>query len=181
MSTPEEQTQTMIANMPAKTGKSLDEWLTIAAKAKLEKHGEIVKHLKAEHGLGHGFANLVAHYALGGGAAEGEDLIEAQYAGAKAALRPIYDAIAAYVQTLGPDVELSPKKTCVSFRRKKQFALAEPATKTRIDLGIQLKGAPAEGRLEAWGGMVSHKIRLESTKDFDASVKAWLKQAYEQA
>lgn len=56
--------------------------------------------------MGHGFANPVAHKAKE--AAEGgseTDLVAAQYAGAKAGLRPIYDAIIAYVKTLGPDAE----------------------------------------------------------------------------
>ena len=86
----------MIANMKANTGKSLEEWLKITAKAKLTKHGEIVKMLKADHGLGHGFANLVANRTLSGGAApiEGDDLLAAQYAGPKAELKPLYDKLA---------------------------------------------------------------------------------------
>ena len=63
--TPEEQIETMITNMPANTGKSLDQWLKIVAKSKLEKHGEICNMLKKEHGVGHGYANLIAHRARG--------------------------------------------------------------------------------------------------------------------
>lgn len=181
MATPEEQTASMIANMPEKTGKPLEAWLAIAKATGLAKHGEIVARLKADHGIGHGYANLIAHHALGGGEAQGEDLVAAQYAGSKAALRPVYAAIEAYVRSLGPDVEVSPKKTSVSFRRSKQFALAQPASKTRIDLGIQLKGVEPKGRLEDWGGMVSHRVRLEAPGDLDAEVKAWLKAAYDKA
>ena len=92
----EDATASMIANMPEKTGKTLDAWLTIVAKAKLAKHGEIVAMLKSEHGMGHGFANLVAHKALASdaGSHEGEDLLAAQYAGPKAALKPAYDKLA---------------------------------------------------------------------------------------
>jgi len=56
---PAEMEAAMVANMPAKTGKSMPQWLKIAKASKLAKHGEIVKFLKAEHELGHGFANLV--------------------------------------------------------------------------------------------------------------------------
>ena len=52
---PEQMAQSTIANMPAKTGKSLDEWLKIVSKTKLGKHGEIVKLLKSDHGVTHGF------------------------------------------------------------------------------------------------------------------------------
>jgi predicted transport protein len=183
-SSPEEQLATMLANIPEKTGKPLAAWLKIIASSGLSKHGQIVKLLKTEHGMTHGFANLVANRALGGGEASGSDLIEAQYAGPKAELRPIYEAIAKFVQTLGKDVELAPKKTCVSLRRSKQFALVQASTKTRVDLGIKFKDQQPVGRLEAAGSfnaMVSHRVRLTSIADVDDDVKAWLKQAYEQA
>lgn len=180
MATPEQQLATMIANFPEKTGKSLDDWLKLTKKSGLAKHGEIVKMLKADHGMGHGFANLVASKTLSAGdEPAGDDLVSAQYAGPKADLRPVYDAVEKYIKTLGKDVEVAPKKTSVSFRRSKQFALAVPATKTRVDLGINLKGQPASGKLEDWGGMISHRVRLEKPTDLDKDVKAWLKQAYE--
>ena len=183
-SSPEEQLATMLANIPEKTGKPLEAWLKIIASSSLAKHGQIVKLLKSEHGMTHGFANLVAHRALGGGEASGEDLIAAQYAGPKAELKPIYAAIAKFAQSLGNDVELAPKKTCVSLRRSKQFALVQPSTKTRLDLGIKIKGLEPIGQLEASGSfnaMVSHRVRLTSVNDVDDDVKSWLKQAYEQA
>ncbi|MEM8815552.1 MAG: DUF4287 domain-containing protein [Pseudomonadota bacterium] len=180
MSTPDKQLATMLANLPEKTGKPLAEWLKLLAKSGLGKHGEIVKHLKTEHGVTHGFANLIAAKALEGG--EGEtDLIAAQYAGPKAKLRPLYDEIVKFAQSLGPGLEIAPKKASVSLRRKKQFALITPATRTRIDLGLALKGKPAAGRLESYNAMCSHRVRLESTADFDESVKAWMCEAYGKA
>lgn len=176
-------TRSMIANMRENTGKSLEEWVAVIRASGRSKHGEILDLLKGEYGLGHGFANLAAHAANGLLDADAADLLEAQYAGAKAGLRPLYEAIAAFVQTLGPDVEVAPKKTSVSFRRSKQFACATPATKTRIDLGIQLKGVEPCGRLEALksGSMTSHSVKLEGLDAFDAEVQAWLRTAYERA
>lgn len=177
---PEEQLKTMLANIPEKTGKSLDAWKKLIAKSGQEKHGAIVKWLKTEHGVTHGFANLITTKYRE--TDEGEiDLIAAQYSGAKAELKPLHDAIVKYAKSLGKDVELAPKKTSHSLRRKKQFALVTPATKTRIDLGLALKGDPAEGRLEAYNAMCSHRVRLESIKDFDKDVKAWMKEAYARA
>ncbi|WP_375207230.1 DUF4287 domain-containing protein [Hyphococcus sp.] len=185
---PEEQAATMIANLKANTGKTLEQWVAIAKKSGEEKHGGVVKHLKAEHGLTHGFANLVAHKYLksDAGSAEGGDdaLVAAQYAGAKADLKPIYDVLIKAATSLGKDVEISPKKTYVSLRRNKQFALVQPSTKTRVDLGINLKDEPAKGRLEKSGSfnaMVSHRVKLEKPTDIDKDVKAWLKKAYSQA
>lgn len=175
----------MIANLKTKTGKSLEEWVTITRAAKLEKHGERVAFLKAKHGLGHGYANLVAHSLAGGLApAAGDDPVAAQYAGAKASLRPAYDAIVAAVKQFGADVEIAPKKANVSLRRNKQFALVQPSTATRLDVGLNLKGVKPAGRLEASGSfsaMVSHRVRLEGGKGVDKELLGWLRQAYDRS
>lgn len=177
---------TMIANYEKNTGKPLEAWIEIARKAKLAKHGEIVKLLKEKHGMGHGYANLVAQRVLAGDAPgpAGDDLVAAQYAGKKAPLRPLYDQIAKAVGKFGGDVELAPKKTYVSLRRSKQFALIQPSTADRLDVGINLKAVPAKGRLEASGSfnaMVSHRVRVTSAKDIDAELLGWLRAAYDQA
>ena len=183
---PEEMAATMIANLKEKTGKTLAQWLKITKTAKLEKHGQIVKMLKADHGVTHGFANLIAHKTLEEGkpiaVSDGGNLVDAQYAGPKSELRPIYDALIKAVGKFGKDVEISPKKAYVSLRRNKQFALIQPSTKTRVDLGINLKGTKATNRLEdsgSFNSMVSHRVRLESKKDVDAEVTKWLKAAYD--
>ena len=183
---PEEQIESMVANMKGNTGKSLDEWLKIAAKSKLEKHGEIVRMLKADHALGHGFANLVAHRARGSlePTAPDGNPSAGQYDGPKAGLKPIYDKLIAICEKFGDDVELSPKKGYVSLRRSKQFATIHPSAATRMDLGLKLRDVPVKGRLEAagsWNGMMSHRVRLEKVADIDAELKALLKQAYDQA
>ena len=181
---PEEQLASMIANLKEKTGKSLADWVQLATSSGKARHGEIVGFLKEKHGLGHGYANLVAQQTLSAGVPEasGDDLVEAQYAGAKSALRPIYEALASKVKAFGADVELSPKKGYVSLRRSKQFGLIQPSTATRVDVGINLKGTAPAGRLEASGSfnaMVTHRVRLESDKDVDAELTGWLKKAYE--
>jgi hypothetical protein len=185
---PEEAMASMIENLKEKTGKTLDEWVALAKKSKQTKHGEIVKHLKAEHGLGHGYANLVAQTTLqreaGGAPPGGDDLVDAQYAGSKAELRPIYDALIAAVSKFGSDVEASPKKAYVSLRRSKQFAIVQPSTATRVDVGINLQGVPAKGRLEASGSfnsMVSHRVRVEKKTEVDSELFGWLKKAYDAA
>ncbi len=181
---PDEMARSMLANVPEKTGKTMAQWRAILKKSALTKHGEQVKLLKTGHGVTHGFANLIATvHRNDGKLAAGDDdaLVDAQYAGPKADLRPIYEAVRKVVEKLGKDVAISPKKTCVSFRRSKQFALIQPSTRTRVDLGINLKGVDPEGALEASGSfnaMVSHRVRLSAPKDVDAKVKRWLKQAY---
>ena len=183
---PDEMAAAMIANFKEKTGKTLPQWLKIAKSAKLEKHGQLVKLLKTEHGMTHGFANLVAHKSLASdaGSADAGDLVSGQYSGPKADLRPIYDALIAQVGRFGKDVEVAPKKAYVSLRRNKQFALIQPSTKTRVDVGINLKGGAVKGRLEASGSfnaMVSHRVRIENCKEVNRELIAWLKQAYDKS
>lgn len=184
---PEEQLESMIQNLKEKTGKSIDAWIKIAKASKLARHGEIVSMLKTGHGMGHGYANLVAHKSLGSGAISAEnsdDLVTAQYAGAKAALKPIYDSLISCVTKFGDDVEVSPKKTYVSMRRSKQFALFQPSTASRLDVGINLKGVKPAGRLETSGSfnaMVSHRVRLENVADVNKELEGWLRQAYDNA
>jgi predicted transport protein len=182
---PEQAMANMIANMKTNTGKSLEEWTKIAKASKLEKHGEIVKMLKADHGLGHGFANVVAHNTRGGLERQtpAGDPAAGQYDGPRAALKPIFDKLMDVIMKFGGDIEMAPKKGYVSLRRSKQFASIHPAS-GRVDLGIKLKDIPPKGRLEAagsWNGMVTHRVRLEKVADVDAELKAWLKQAYDAA
>ncbi len=184
--TPDDAAATMIANLPEKTGKAMPAWLKIAARAGLEKHGQLVKFLKEEHGVTHGYANLIAHTFLKSSAMSSSDgdLIEAQYAGPKAELRAIYDKLLAATKKLGKDVEVAPKKAYASLRRSKQFALFQPSTKTRLDVGLNLKGDPTTKRLEASGSfnsMCSHRVRLSSPADVDAELIGWIRAAYDRA
>ena len=183
---PEQMANAMIANFKEKTGKTLEQWIAIVRKAKLAKHGEIVKLLKTDHGMTHGFANLVAHKTLksdAGSVGSADELVAAQYSGDKAALKPIYDALIGAAKTCGA-MEVAPKKAYVSLRRSKQFAIIQPSTKTRVDLGLNMKGEAASGRLEKSGSfnaMVSHRVRLEKAADVDKDVKAWIKKAWSDA
>jgi hypothetical protein len=184
---PEAMRQEMIEKLPEKTGKTLAQWQGLIKAAGLTRHGEVVKLLKGEHGVSHGYANQIALAALKAAdapAAGSAGLVEAQYAGARSKLRPIYEALAAAVQSFGPDVDLSPKKAYVSLRRSKQFGLIQPSTATRIDVGLVLKGVAPGGRLEAAGSfnaMVTHRVRLGEIKEVDAELIAWLRAAYEGA
>jgi hypothetical protein len=182
--TPEEMAASMIANLEDKTGKDLAGWLEITRASGLEKHGQIVKLLKSDHGMTHGYANMVAHETLRAGAEQPteNDLVDSQYSGPKADLRLIYDALIQELSKFGGDLEVAPKKAYVSLRRNKQFGLIQPSTKTRVDVGINLKGAEPTERLEASGSfnaMVSHRVRLAGPDEVDSELVGWLKEAYE--
>ncbi|SRR6266851_414844 len=184
---PEESRKNMLDSLKEKTGKSLSEWLIIIQSSKRTKHGEIMKLLKEEHGVTHGYANQIALASTRSADAPepgSDDLVTVQYAGPKAALRPTYDALLRLMNKFGNDVEASPKKAYVSMRRSKQFAIIQPTTATRVDVGINLKGHPATDRLEnsgSFNAMVSHRVRVSSLGEIDKELEGWLRQAYENA
>ena len=174
--------QTMINNMPEKTGKKLDEWLQVLHKKNIEKHSIAVKFLKTEYGLTHGFANTIVTLSKEKNESS-EDLVVNQYKG-KELLKPIYDLLISTVEQFGSDVVITPKKGSVSIIRKKQFALIKPATKTRIDLGLKLKDIDVQSRLEGsgpFGTMCTHRIQLNRIADVDAEVIKWLSMAYQKS
>jgi predicted transport protein len=180
--TPEEGMASLIKNLETKTGKSMPDWIAIARGSGATKHKETVEWLKDNHGLTYGYANQIAQRALAGDDAPeagSDELVDAQFMGAKAAMRPIYDLLIEKVKALGADVDISPKKTCVSFRRNKQFGLVQ-ATGQRLDVGIMLKGTPPVGRLEQNPStMVSHRVRVSTAAEIDSELMAWIKQAYD--
>jgi hypothetical protein len=185
MGTVEQALATFERNIEAATGRSVAQWGDLIRAEALEKHGQIVAWLKSAHGFSHGHANHVAKRALEvASPRSSDDPVAHLFEGDKAGLRPLYHQLVELALSLGPDIEIAPKKANVSVRRRKQFALIQPSTKTRIDLGLILPGVEPAGRLEASGSfnaMFTHRVKLTSPSDVDAEVEAWMEQAYDAA
>ena len=183
MADPQAAIATQLRNIEAKTGKSLAQLRAMIAQSGLAKHGEVRAMLIERLGLGYGDANTLAHAAKAEAApAEAGDPLDAIYAGNKAALRPIHESVMARIERLGA-FEIAPKKDYVSLRRKKQFAMLGPAAQTQVELGLNVKGLPADARLKAMpaGGMCQYTVRLSTPAEVDASLVAWLRAAYDTA
>jgi hypothetical protein len=181
---------TQLANIEKRTGKSLDELAKILKASGLTKHGELREMLQRDLGMGFGDANTLIHVAMksdGQSAAEaagksGDDVLAEIYSGPKAALRPIHNRLMAAIEKLGP-FEIAPKKGYVSLRRKKQFAMIGPATKTQVEVGLNMKDVPATARLVAQppGGMCQYKVRLSDAGEVDAELVGWIRLAFDRA
>jgi hypothetical protein len=140
--------------------------------------------LKADYGLGHGHANLIAGMIVH---AEDPDptpaeSIAALFGGTKARWRGTYDGLMAKVGKFGAGVKASPTSSYISLLHGgKKFAIVQP-TSERLDIGIKLKGVEPEGQLEvagAWNAMVTHRVRISDPKQVDQQVLDWLRQAFE--
>lgn len=180
--------QTQLENIQAKTEKTLDQLYAWLGSTGLEKHGQLRDAAKSELGLGYGDANtLVTLFRRSSGAAtapasDPDDAVDGLYTGAKADLRPIHDRVMAAIDGFGP-FEIAPKKTYLSLRRKKQFAMVGPATKTQVEIGLNAKELPAGDRLVELkpGGMCQYKVRLSTPDEVDAELVGWIRAAYDAA
>jgi hypothetical protein len=100
---------TQLANIEARTGKTLDALAKIIRSSGLAKHGELVAMLKRDLGMGHGDANTLVHHVLksdgaSAAAAAGKsagDVVDEIYAGPKSALRPIHDTLMNAIEACG--------------------------------------------------------------------------------
>jgi hypothetical protein len=178
-------TATQLANIEKRTGKTLAELGAIVTASGLQKHGEIVAMLKSSLGMGHGDANTLAHTVKRNAAptpAADADPLDAIYTGPKAALRAIHEHLLAKLHDFGA-FEIAPKKGYVSLRRKKQFAMVGPATKTEVEIGLNSKQDQVGGGFvkQPAGGMCQFKRRIASAKDVDAALLAALRQGFDES
>jgi hypothetical protein len=131
-----------------------------------------------EHGRAQAAA-LVGGPSAATKAAGADELVADQY-GDRPLLRPVLDAVLAALPALGP-VTVQPRKTCVSLiTPRRVFAVVQPTTKSRVDLGLRLDHERPGGRLLAARdlGPATVRIPLTRTEDVDAEVIGWLRRAY---
>ncbi len=185
--------QKWVVDLPAKTGRSLDEWIALVEAEGPPAEKERREWLKEKHGLGTNAAWRVAERSVGKGHEESdpeaylqaaEEYVAAMFAGAKAGLRPTYDQLLNLAFSLGKDVKACPCKTIVPLYRERVFAEIKPATRTRIDLGLALGDLRGAGRLventnRPKGNRISHRIAIGSPDEIDDEVTRWLKAAYD--
>ncbi|WP_243287578.1 DUF5655 domain-containing protein [Geothrix terrae] len=188
--------QAILANLERSSGRGLAAWVALARKEAPADLKGCAAWLRAQ-GLGGNQASLVAQRACAahghpfddtpeGYLAAAPGYVDAQYAGRKAALRPLFEAVSALARSLGPDVKVCPCETIVPFYRHHVFAEVKPFA-SRLDLGLAL-GDPAtvedtSGRLKDTGGFrkkdrITHKLEITMEGDLEEALP-WLRRAYE--
>ncbi|MGB8858076.1 MAG: DUF4287 domain-containing protein [Ilumatobacteraceae bacterium] len=166
-------------------GRPIAEWKEAMRASGLQTNKQLVDWLKAEHRFGHGHAAAITHHFLNEGTQRGsaDDLVAKPFTAKKAHWRPVYDQLAAGIESLG-EVKVLPKQTLVGFGTKVQFVMLQPSTPTRFDVGLKLPGEPFTERLEAagsWNTMMAHRVQLSAASDVDAELLAWISQAHQRS
>jgi hypothetical protein len=185
--------QDWIGSLPQKTGRSLEQWVALVKSEGPPTTKERRAWLKSEFKFGTNSAWWIVDRAEGRGAEDNDpDLylkaaagyVEAMFAGAKAGLRPLYDALLDLGLSQGKDVKACPCQTIVPLYRNHVFAQIKPTTRTRIDFGLALGDTRATGKLIDTGGYakkdrITHRFAITALGDIDADVRRWLKKAYD--
>lgn len=173
-----------IRNIEARTGKTFEELCRLIESSGLSKVGEQRSMLMQSLGLGYGDANMLALKAKQAAAPTltDADPLDAIYVGGKAPLRALHEQLCMAIDKMGAH-ETAPKKSYVSLRRKKQFAMLGPATNTQLELGLNAKELAGSGRLKRMpaGGMCQYTVRLSSPVEIDAELMAWVRCAFDAA
>lgn len=187
--------QDWVASLKQKTGRSLDEWLTLVKKKGPKDSATWGDWLKREHKLGTNSAGWIADRAAGRGTEDDDPkaylaaavkYVDAMFAGPKAALRPLYDTLLKVCLATGREAKVCPCQTMVPIFRNHVIAQIKPSTRTRIDLGLWLATCKEKlpARIISTGGLekkdrITHRIEITSRDDIDAEVKRWLKTCYD--
>jgi hypothetical protein len=189
--------QAILDNLEDSTGKDMKGWLRLL-EAKGPKDETRRRDWLKSQGLGGTQASLVAERSVGrkanafadtaaGYLASAEGYVEQQYAGKKAPLRPLYEAVLALGLATGKEAKACPCQTVVPLFRNHVFAQLKAATLGRLDVGLALGDprqlASAEARLVETGGFsrkdrLTHRIEVRTLEDVDATLKHWLSVAY---
>jgi hypothetical protein len=172
---------TILANCEARTGRTLPQWAARARKAKV-KDAPSARAWAKEQGLSIVYQSAVVD-ALFPSEESDKAMVDTQYSGAKAPLRPIYDAIVKAAEALGDDVDVMPRRSQVTLSRGTSFAVVRPATRDRVDVALKLHGEKATARLvldpKAMKSDPSHVVGVRAVKEVDQELVGWLRRAYD--
>jgi hypothetical protein len=174
-------------SLAERTGRTLEQWVELVQGSGVDPldQNAVRRWLKDVHGVRQNSQWAIADAAARAAGWERpsvEQYVDGQYTGAKAALRPVFDAVRAAAESLGDDVVLEGRGTYTPFVRKRQFAAAAAATPSRLDLGLRFVDPPASERLQPAKapGQATHKVALTSADDVDTELRRLLRAAYEQ-
>ncbi len=186
--------QKWVAELKQKTGRTLEEWCALIRTDGPDDLPARREWLKSRFKLGTNTAWWLAERADGRPTwdespesylAVAPTYVDEMFAGPKAHLRPLADALMRLALDVAPDVKFCPCKTILPFYREHVIAQVKPATNKRIDFGFALDAdTEFTDRLKDTGGLkkkdrITHKIEIARPEDIDVEVEGYLRLAYE--
>jgi hypothetical protein len=183
-----------VAELKQKTGRDLDEWCKLIRKEAPKDLAARREWLKTKHKIGTNTAWWLAERADGQPTwdespeaylAIAPKYVDEMFAGPKADLRPIADALMRMAKEVAADIKFCPCQTIIPFYREHVVAQIKPSTRTRIDFGLSLgPDVPFTSRLKDTGGIkkkdrITHKVEVTKLDDIDRDLRKWLRAAYD--
>jgi Domain of unknown function (DUF5655)/Domain of unknown function (DUF4287) len=187
---PDEMMAAVTSSMKARTGRTLEEWVRLVGEARLDplQQKEVRRWLKEEHGVPQNSQWAIADAAARAAGWERpsvDEYADALYAGAKAPLRPLHDAVGELAAGLGNDTTVEGRATYAPVVRRTQFAAVAPGPRGTLRVGFRYRGSvPADSRLEPAKGFAQATDVLQLRADADEaelrSLEPLLRAAYDQ-
>lgn len=167
------------------TGKSFEQWVRLATKSGITELSGLREWLIAEHDVGSRNSWWIAEAALHGDQPTYDEpmaLVDALYAGARAALRPLHERLIDEFLALGDDVLVTACKTMVPVYRKFVFAELRPLRRRieiRLARGTSDLGARLVHKTRTGGDRLDCALEIEHEDEIDAELRGYLANAYE--
>src|ERR1022692_594041 len=166
--TPDDMLSAVSASLAQRTGRPLDEWVALVRASGIGPldQNAVRKWLRSSHGIPQNSQWAIADAAArdaGWVRPTVAEYVDGQYSGPKAALRPVYDALAAAIGDLGGDVTVEGRSTYTPFVRGRQFAAVAAATRDRVGSRAAFHRPAAR-----WKASAGHRARAGHPQDLPA-------------
>ncbi len=182
---PQEMEAAVIENLPAKTGKTLEEWVRLVKNEAPADKKLRLDWLKNTYRLGHIQANIILSIADTGKStyADAGSLMQNLFAGENTGAAPLYQLMRKLAASIGSDIKVSVNRTYISFKRKQVFMTLKPVKGVLI-IGMALPEEIENDRLTRARFLgTPHRINLQVSVrepgEVDGDLKFLIKKAYE--
>ena len=182
---PREMEAAVIKNLPARTGKTLEEWVDFVKQNAPADKAARLDWLKDEHKLGHVQASIILGRVDTGKSdyASAQALVDAMFSGENAALRPLWEFVGRQVLKLFPSVKMTVNRSYIALSHRRQFMVIRPY-KAALLVGLALPKETAHERLVpakrlGAGDRIAFYLPIRAQGDWDRDAVKLVQQAWE--
>lgn len=167
-------------SLAARTGRTLEQWVLAVRASGVDPTDQkaVRAWLKDAHGVRQNSQWAIADAAArdaGWAPPSVEGYTDALYAGSRASLRPLHDAVMAAALGLGHDVEAQGRGGYIPVVRRTQFAAVAPGPRGTLRVGLRFRDdVPDHDRLEPAKGFAQATHWVQLAGDTDPREVGWL-------